>query len=115
MALTLRTQLPVEEAARRVTDAIVNGSFSAELVAQSDSRGPDGAQCVTLLFDKYFLRAGNHCALCVNLDNLSGITKVFAAAPEPRPACSTCSTGARATTLRRRSARRSRDESVKFP
>ena len=54
MALTLRTQLPVEEAARRVTDAIVNGSFSAELVAQSDSRGPDGAQCVTLLFDKYF-------------------------------------------------------------
>ena len=29
MALTLRTQLPVEEAARRVTDAIVNGSFSA--------------------------------------------------------------------------------------
>ena len=39
MALTLRTQLPVEEAARRVTDAIVNGSFSAELVAQSDSRG----------------------------------------------------------------------------
>ena len=75
MALTLRTQLPVEEAARRVTDAIVNGSFSAEPVAQSDSRGPDGA----LLFDKYFLRAGNHCALCVNLDNLSGMTKVFAA------------------------------------
>ena len=67
MALTLRTQLPVEEAARRVTDAIVNGSFSAELVAQSDSRGPDGAQCVTLLFDKYFLRAGNHCALCCGM------------------------------------------------
>ena len=63
MALTLRTQLPVEEAARRVTDAIVNGSFSAELVAQSDSRGPDGAQCVTLLFDKYFLRAGTKTGL----------------------------------------------------
>lgn len=86
-----------------MTDAIVNGSFSAELGRQSDSRGPDGAQCVTLLFDKYFLRAGNHCALCVNLDNLSGITKVFAASAGTKTACSTCSTGARATTLRRRS------------
>lgn len=25
------------------------------------------------------MRAGNHCALCVSLDNLSGATKVFAA------------------------------------
>ena len=79
MALSFRTRFSVEEAARRVTDAIVNGSFSAELVAQSASRAPDGAQSVTLLFDKYYMRAGNHCALCVSLDDLTGMTKIFAA------------------------------------
>lgn len=79
MALTLQTAYSPDEAANLVSKAIIEGSFSAELVAQSASTGPNGVRCITLLFDKYYMRAGNHCALCVSLDNLSGATKVFAA------------------------------------
>ena len=68
MALSFRTRFSVEEAARRVTDAIVNGSFSAELVAQSDSRGPDGAQCVTPEELKELIEKGRKIAQVIGRD-----------------------------------------------
>ena len=52
--------------------------MTAELVEQYASQGKGGEAVCTMVFEKYYMRAGNYCALSVTLDNLAGVTKVFA-------------------------------------
>ncbi len=78
MAFKAKVRLSVEEAARRVIQEVTQGSLTAQLVEQYTAAGANGTQVCTLVFEKYYLRTGNTCALSVTLENLSGTTAVFA-------------------------------------
>lgn len=78
MAFQASVNLPVQQAAQLVKKAICDGSFSAELIDENLVPGPGGTMVLTLMFDKYYMRVSNHCALMVSIENLRGYTSVYA-------------------------------------
>lgn len=78
MAMTMTVRLSVEQASERIERAVCDGAWSAELVDRHVSHGGQGACVCTMVFDQYYMRTGNHCALCVTVDNLRGVTTVYA-------------------------------------
>ncbi len=76
--IDMNVSLSPHQAADIVTSAVTQGSLSAELVDSYTADG-NGVTCVTLVFDKYFMRNSSRASLSVTIENLKGFTHVHAA------------------------------------
>lgn len=68
--------LSVEDCAKEIHRAIVDGSITGELIDYYAADGPSGLLCVTVVYEKHYYRAGNRLTLTVTIDNLTGRTRV---------------------------------------
>lgn len=73
---TLFVSLPIEDCAKRIHEAVVEGSITGELIDSYTARGPEGLLCVVEVYEKHYYRAGNRLTLTVTMDNLTGKTRV---------------------------------------
>lgn len=73
---TFLVSLSVEEAARKIHSAVVDGSVTGELLDHYVVRGKGDECCVVAVYEKHYWRAGNRLTLTVTIDNLSGHTRV---------------------------------------
>lgn len=71
-------RLAPRQAADIVASAITQGSISAELVDSYTVEG-SASTCITLVFDKYFMRNSSRASLTITIENLKGFTHVHAA------------------------------------
>lgn len=78
MAYTQKVNLPLHAAADTIYDAIVNGSITGEMIDKYVLAAPSGAQCIVMVFEKHFYRAGNRLTLTVTLDDFEGVARVHA-------------------------------------
>ena len=77
MADTYMVNLSVPEAAARIRSEIENGSLTGELIDFHQVQLP-GAQCVVMVYEKYYYRVNNRLTLTVALDDAQGRTQVHA-------------------------------------
>lgn len=73
---TLFVSLSIEDCAKLVHEAVVEGSITGELIDHYAAQGPDGLMCVVAVYEKHYYRAGNRLTLTVTMDNLAGKTRV---------------------------------------
>lgn len=73
---TFLVSLSVEEAAKKIHSAVVDGSITGELLDHYVVRGQGDECCVVAVYEKHYWRAGNRLTLTVTIDNLSGHTRV---------------------------------------
>ena len=59
-----------------IYNAIVDGSITGELLDHYTIQGPNGLECVVMVYEKHYWRAGNRLTLTVTIDNMSGRTRV---------------------------------------
>lgn len=68
--------LPVQQAAACITDYIVDGSITGELLDSYTLSDAEAFTAMVLVFEKHYYRAGNRLTLTVTLDNCMGSTRV---------------------------------------
>lgn len=76
MTQNLFVSLTAAEAVRRVSDAIVRGSITGELLDSHTVTAPGGGSCTVSVFEKHYYRAGNRLTLTVTVDDFTGRTRV---------------------------------------
>ncbi|MBQ8276778.1 MAG: hypothetical protein IJZ02_09195 [Clostridia bacterium] len=76
MANTFTVSLSPAHAAERICDAVEGGSLTGELIDHYVIGRADGGQCIVLVFEKHYYRAGNRLTLTVTIDDMSGKTRV---------------------------------------
>ena len=78
MASTWVVTLPLQKTAQMVYDAVINGSFTGEMIDHYEVKSDEGVRCIVLVFEKHYYRAGNRLTLTVTLDDLQNGTRVHA-------------------------------------
>lgn len=78
MALDYRVRITPDEAERIITDKVVNGSVSGELIDRYSSEHIEGQKIIVLVFEKYFMRNSSRASLTVTIENMRDITMVHA-------------------------------------
>ncbi len=73
---TFFVSLDVLSTVQAVSDAVVRGSITGELIDRYGAAAPDGKGFVVLVFEKHYYRAGNRLTLTVTIDDLEGRTRV---------------------------------------
>lgn len=76
MTNTLKISLDIDNTVELISDRIINGSFTGELIDRYEINSRDLKKCVVLVFDKHYYRAGNRLTLTVVIDNLENFTRV---------------------------------------
>lgn len=72
---TLNINLSISEAEKIVYNAVVEGSFTGELLDSYRVATPNG-QVLVKVFEKHYYRAGNRLTLTVIMDDTSKYTRV---------------------------------------
>ena len=72
--------LSPKEAAEKVKEAVTAGSFSGEILDEYVRILPNGKEIIMVLFEKYYMRAGNRATLTFLADNLEEHTRVHLSA-----------------------------------
>ena len=72
--------LSPREAAERVKEAVTGRLYSGEILDEYVRVLPNGREIIMVLFEKYYMRAGNRATLTFLADNLEGHTKVHLSA-----------------------------------
>ena len=67
-----------QEAEELITETIVNGSITGELIDKYTKNAENGTSVAVLVFDKHYYRVGNRLTLTVTIDNLDGKTHIHA-------------------------------------
>jgi len=75
MANTMYVTIGVREAAEMIETEIIEGSVTGELIDRYEINDT-GKQCVVLVFEKHYYRAGNRLTLTVVIDNIGNRTRV---------------------------------------
>lgn len=78
MQLDYRVKLTPSDAERRITDQVVNGSASGELIDRYESVHDEDQRLIVLVFEKYFMRNSSRASLTVTIENLRDVTNVHA-------------------------------------
>lgn len=73
---TFFVSLDVLSTVRAVSDAVVRGSITGELIDHYGATAPNSTGFVVLVFEKHCYRAGNRLTLTVTIDDLEGRTRV---------------------------------------
>ncbi len=73
---TFYVNITPHQAAQAIEAFIVNGSVTGEVIDRYVLTAPGGYSCITAVFEKHFMRAGNRLTLTVVLDDFSGYTRV---------------------------------------
>lgn len=76
MAQTIRVSLSINNTIKMIDDAIINASITGERVDYYTVSAPQNTQCVVIVYEKHYYRAGNRLALTVTIDNFEGTTRV---------------------------------------
>lgn len=71
---TFLVSLSMEETAKKIHSAVVDGSITGELLDHYVSRAQGEQYCIVAVYEKHYWRAGNRLTLTVTIDNLSGPT-----------------------------------------
>ena len=72
--------LSPKEAAEKVKEAVTAGLYSGEILDEYVRILPDGKEIIMVLFEKYYMRAGNRATLTFLADNLEEHTRVHLSA-----------------------------------
>ncbi|MBT3318610.1 MAG: hypothetical protein HN389_02435 [Clostridia bacterium] len=75
MAQTYYVSLDAASAARIISDAVVEGSFTGECL-DSYSRSTSAGSCTVMVFEKHYYRVSNRLTLTVIIDDFEERTKV---------------------------------------
>jgi len=75
MAKTYYVSLDTATAARIISDAVVDGSFTGECLDRYTLGTPAGA-CTVMVFEKHFYRVSNRLTLTVVIDDFDDKTRV---------------------------------------
>lgn len=67
-----------QEAVRLLTEEIVNGSITGELIDEYSYSLEGGKAITVLIFEKHFFRAENRLTLTVVIDDVNGKTRLHA-------------------------------------
>ena len=78
MQQTYFVSCPLTQCCDMIYDAVVNGSITGELLDCHTIQVPGGQQCVVMVYEKHYLRAGNRLTLTVTIDDITGGTRVHA-------------------------------------
>ena len=73
---TFLVSLSMEETAKKIHSAVVDGSITGELLDHYVIQGQGEQYCIVAVYEKHYWRAGNRLTLTVTIDNLSGPTRV---------------------------------------
>lgn len=73
---TFFVSLDINGAVRAISDAVIRGSITGELIDHYEASAPNGSGFVMLVFEKHYYRAGNRLTLTVAIDDLEGKTRV---------------------------------------
>ena len=76
MSRNLVVSLTAREAASRISDAIIRGSITGELLDTYTVTAPGGGCCIVSVYEKHYYRAGNRLTLTATVDDLTGRTRV---------------------------------------
>lgn len=76
MIQNLFVSLTAAEAVRQVSDTIIRGSITGELLDSYTVMAPGGGSCTVCIFEKHYYRAGNRLTLTMTVDDLTGRTRV---------------------------------------
>lgn len=67
-----------DEAAKLISNVIVNGSISGELIDEYVNTTANGTTVIVQVYEKFYYRVGNRLTLTVVIDNVSGGTHIHA-------------------------------------
>ena len=73
---TFYVTVDVQTAANLVSDEILNGSVTGEMIDCYGIQTDDAHGVIVQVFEKHYYRAGNRLTLTVTIDNLQGKTVV---------------------------------------
>lgn len=73
---TFYVNLTPEQAAQMIETYIVQGSITGEAIDRYILKTPEGATCISAVFEKHYYRAGNRLTLSIVIDNFTGHTRV---------------------------------------
>lgn len=76
--IDIRVKLTPERTAEVITDQIVNGSVSGELIDRYSAVNENDHTLIVLVFEKYYMRNSSRASLTVTIENLDSVTKVHA-------------------------------------
>lgn len=76
MGDTFHVSLSLQNAAERIDEAVVRGSLTGERIDSYRLAAPNGGNCMVLVYEKHYYRAGNRLTLTVVLDDFGGATRV---------------------------------------
>jgi len=76
---TFFVSLDVQGAISVIDNAVVNGSITGEQIDYYSMVSPQGGECVVLVYEKHYYRAGNRLTLTVVIDDFTGRTRVHSA------------------------------------
>lgn len=79
MVIEHRLRITPSEAENLITNQVVNGSVSGELIDRYESNHIEGKKVIVLVFEKYFMRNSSRASLTVTIENLRDVTTVHAA------------------------------------
>ena len=74
----IRVNITPDYASELVTNQIVNGNISGELINRYTSVDDAGHTMIVLVFEKYYMRNSSRASLTVTLEDLKDVTKVHA-------------------------------------
>lgn len=72
----IRVNVAPKDAADIVSNYVISGSVTGELIDNYTAYDCNGVSCIVLVFEKHYWRAGNRLTLTVVIDNLNGVTNV---------------------------------------
>lgn len=73
---TMQVELPISEAARLLSQAVVHKSRSAKMADCHELRDDGRIYGIVMVFEKYYLGAGSRLSLTATLDEVGGATRV---------------------------------------
>lgn len=74
----IKVNITPDYASELVTDQIVNGNISGELIDSYKSIDVSGHTMIVLVFEKYYMRNSSRASLTVTVEDLNDVTKVHA-------------------------------------
>lgn len=73
---TIKVALNIQKTLEVIDNAVVNGSITGECIDSYKLAVPNGGNCVVLVYEKHYYRAGNRLTLTVVIDDFEGKTRV---------------------------------------
>lgn len=76
--VNLYVSISPQETEKLITETIVNGSITGELIDSYTRDAQNGTSVTTLVFDKHYYRVGNRLTLTITIDDFEGKTHIHA-------------------------------------